>query len=66
MGKAGLQLILIRSFGLFEWELQRDASLAVVRTIAVNAVVTIVSFYLLNCRSLNQSFSGSEYSAMHG
>ena len=31
MGKAGLQLILIGSFGLFEWELQRGASLAVAR-----------------------------------
>jgi Ca2+-transporting ATPase len=48
-------LILIGSFGLFEWELQSGASLAVARTVAVNAVVTIVSFYLLNCRSLSQS-----------
>jgi Ca2+-transporting ATPase len=49
-------LILVGSFGLFEWELQSGASLAVARTVAVNAVVTIVSFYLLNCRSLTQSF----------
>jgi Ca2+-transporting ATPase len=49
-------LILVGSFGLFEWELQSGASLAAARTVAVNAVVTIVSFYLLNCRSLTQSF----------
>lgn len=49
-------LILIGAFGLFEWELQSGANLAAARTVAVNAVVTIVSFYLLNCRSLTQSF----------
>ena len=48
-------LILIGAFGLFEWELQSGANLAAARTVAVNAVVTIVSFYLLNCRSLTQS-----------
>jgi Ca2+-transporting ATPase len=48
-------LILIGAFGLFEWELLSGASLTIARTVAVNTVVTIVSFYLLNCRSLTQS-----------
>ncbi len=48
-------LILAGAFGLFEWELSRGASLAQARTVAVNAVITIATFYLFNCRSLVQS-----------
>jgi magnesium-transporting ATPase (P-type) len=48
-------LILAGAFGLFEWELTQGASLAQSRTVAVNAVITIATFYLLNCRSLVQS-----------
>ena len=48
-------LILAGVFGLFEWELTHGASLAQSRTVAVNAVITIATFYLLNCRSLVQS-----------
>jgi len=48
-------LILIGSFGLYEWELLRGASIVEARTAAVNAVVFIEIFYLLNCRSLTYS-----------
>jgi Ca2+-transporting ATPase len=48
-------LILIGAFGLFELELVSGASLAQARTVAVNAVVMIEIFYLLNCRSLTHS-----------
>jgi Ca2+-transporting ATPase len=48
-------LILIGAFGLFEWELATGASVEQARTVAVNAVIMIEIFYLLNCRSLSQS-----------
>lgn len=48
-------LILVGAFGLFEWELATGASLTEARTVAVNVVVVIQMFYLLNCRSLTQS-----------
>jgi len=48
-------LILSGSFGLYEWELLRGASIVEARTAAVNAVVFIEIFYLLNCRSLTYS-----------
>jgi Ca2+-transporting ATPase len=48
-------LILIGAFGLYELELRLGASQAVARTVAVNAVVALEIFYLLNCRSLTRS-----------
>jgi len=48
-------LLLIGSFGLFEWALSRSASLPEARTIAVNVFAVGQSFYLLNCRSLRYS-----------
>jgi Ca2+-transporting ATPase len=48
-------LLLIGSFGLFEWELASGASLAQARTVAVNVFVIMELFYLFNCRSLSRS-----------
>lgn len=48
-------LILIGAFGLFEWEMVRGASLPVARTVAVNLVIFVEIFYLLNSRSLRYS-----------
>lgn len=48
-------LLLISSFGLFEWALFQGASEAEARTIAVNVFAVGQSFYLLNCRSLRFS-----------
>jgi magnesium-transporting ATPase (P-type) len=49
-------LMLAGAFGLFLWELaDRGTSLAEARTIAVNVVVMVLVFYLLNCRSLIRS-----------
>lgn len=48
-------LIMIGAFALFEWELQAGASLTEARTVAVNVIVMIEVFYLLNCRSLTHS-----------
>ncbi len=48
-------MLLIGSFGLFEWALRRGASLPEARTIAVNVFAVGQSFYLLNCRSLQFS-----------
>ena len=48
-------IILLGAFGLFEWELSSGASIAQARTVAVNVVVVVEMFYLLNCRSLTQS-----------
>ncbi|GAA5214928.1 cation-transporting P-type ATPase [Corallincola platygyrae] len=45
-------LLLIGSFGLFEWALYQGASIEQARTIAVNVFAVGQSFYLLNCRSL--------------
>jgi len=49
-------LILVGSFGLFEWE-QRISGLSVdvARTVAVNVVVFVELFYLFNSRSLERS-----------
>ncbi|MEW4571407.1 cation-transporting P-type ATPase [Tautonia sp. JC769] len=49
-------LLLAGSFGLFEWEQARGGSLAEARTVAVNVFVVGGIFYLLNCRSLRDSF----------
>jgi magnesium-transporting ATPase (P-type) len=54
IGLVGI-LLLIGSFGLFEWALQRGASEAEARTIAINVFAIGQSFYLLNCRSLRFS-----------
>ena len=48
-------LILVAAFGLFELELGLGVDVAVARTVAVNAVIIIETFYLLNSRSLTQS-----------
>jgi len=48
-------LLLLGSFGLFEWALYQGASEAEARTIAVNVFAVGQSFYLLNCRSLRFS-----------
>jgi magnesium-transporting ATPase (P-type) len=48
-------LLLMGSFGLFEWSLRQGASEAEARTIAVNVFAVGQSFYLLNCRSLRLS-----------
>jgi cation-transporting P-type ATPase F len=48
-------LLLLGSFGLFNWELQRGSSLAAARTCAVNIFVFGEIFYLFNCRSLRHS-----------
>lgn len=48
-------LILIGAFGLFEWELLRGEPLEIARTVAVNLVIFVQIFYLLNSRSLSQS-----------
>jgi magnesium-transporting ATPase (P-type) len=48
-------LLLMGSFGLFEWALYHGASEAEARTIAVNVFAVGQSFYLLNCRLLRYS-----------
>ncbi len=48
-------LLLIGSFGLFQWEQARDVPLAEARTVAVNVFVIGELFYLFNCRSLERS-----------
>ncbi|PHS25106.1 MAG: carbonate dehydratase [Methylophaga sp.] len=48
-------LLLMGSFGLFEWTLRQGGSEAEARTIAVNVFAVGQSFYLLNCRSLRLS-----------
>jgi potassium/sodium efflux P-type ATPase len=46
-------LMLLAAFGLFELALARGQSLAVARTVAVNAFVIMEMAYLFNCRSLH-------------
>ena len=48
-------MILGVAFGLFAWGEARGASVAEARTMAVNAIVIVQLFYLLNCRSLPRS-----------
>jgi len=48
-------VILIGAFGLFELELLAGANVAAARTVAVNTVIMVEIFYLLNCRSLTYS-----------
>jgi Ca2+-transporting ATPase len=45
-------LLLAGTYWLFDWEISRGASLEEARTVAINVVVFIQVFYLLNCRSL--------------
>ncbi len=47
--------ILAAAFGLYELRLYEGASVAQARTVAVTAVILIGIFYLLNCRSLDES-----------
>ncbi|MBN1401002.1 MAG: HAD-IC family P-type ATPase, partial [Anaerolineae bacterium] len=47
--------ILIGAFGLYELDLWLGSDIAQARTVAVNAIVMIEVFYLLNCRSLRRS-----------
>lgn len=54
IGLVGI-LLLIGSFGLFEWELLHGESLIAARTSAVNVFVFGELFYLFNCRSLKYS-----------
>jgi Ca2+-transporting ATPase len=49
-------IILTGTFTLFLWELNyEDSSIKQARTVAVNTIVMIEVFYLLNCRSLTKS-----------
>ncbi|MCA8997603.1 MAG: cation-transporting P-type ATPase [Planctomycetaceae bacterium] len=48
-------LLLIGSFGIFEWEIMQGESEAKARTAAVNVFVFGELFYLFNCRSLQFS-----------
>ncbi|MHB8057746.1 MAG: cation-transporting P-type ATPase [Desulfuromonadaceae bacterium] len=48
-------MLLVGSFGIFEWELRRGSSLEVARTCATNIFVFGEIFYLFNCRSLRHS-----------
>jgi cation-transporting P-type ATPase F len=48
-------IIVVGAFWLHHWELDRGASLAEARTVAVNVVVAVQLFYLFNCRSLEHS-----------
>ena len=54
IGMVGL-LLLIGSFGLFEWVLSQGHSIEVARTAAVNMFVFGELFYVFNCRSLESS-----------
>ena len=48
-------IILLAALFIFEYELSSGDTVVQARTAAVNAVVVIEIFYLLNCRSLTQS-----------
>ncbi|ANE54338.1 cation-transporting P-type ATPase [Methylomonas sp. DH-1] len=48
-------LLLAGAFGLFEWELMHQETLAKARTVSVNVFVFGELFYLFNCRSLRYS-----------
>ena len=48
-------VLLAGSYGLFEWQQSRGASLEEARTVAVNVFVAGELFYLFNCRSLTDS-----------
>ncbi|HEY0944675.1 MAG TPA: HAD-IC family P-type ATPase [Opitutaceae bacterium] len=49
-------LIVAGAMGLFLWEMQREGRTAdEARTVVINVIVIVESFYLLNCRSLSHS-----------
>jgi Ca2+-transporting ATPase len=48
-------MLLVGSFGLFNWELRQGSSVETARTCAVNIFVFGEIFYLFNCRSLSHS-----------
>ena len=48
-------MLLISTFGLFNWMLQQGRSVEAARTIASNMLVFGELFYLFNCRSLRYS-----------
>lgn len=48
-------LLLVGSFGIFEWQMEQGRGVAVARTCAVNIFVFGEIFYLFNCRSLRHS-----------
>ncbi|MFH1217162.1 MAG: cation-transporting P-type ATPase [Pseudomonadota bacterium] len=48
-------LLLIASFGLFQWEMSKGTDINQARTVAVNVFVVMELFYLFNCRSLTKS-----------
>lgn len=48
-------ILLLASFGLFQWELATGATVAEARTVAVNVFVIVELFYLFNCRSLTKT-----------
>ena len=48
-------MLLISTFGLFNWMLQQGRSIEAARTIAANMLVFGELFYLFNCRSLRYS-----------
>ncbi len=48
-------MIVAGTFGLFAWEQDAGASIEESRTVAVNTIVVIEIFYLLNSRSLSKS-----------
>jgi len=48
-------VMLVGAFGSFEWALGKGDSDAYARTVAVNVIVMVELFYLVNCRSLTKS-----------
>jgi cation-transporting P-type ATPase F len=48
-------LLLLGSFGLFQWCLGNGLSIEAARTVSVNVFVIASMFYLVNCRSLTRS-----------
>jgi len=48
-------ILLIASFGLYEWELHASGMQSQARTVAVNVFVMVEAFYLFNSRSFSRS-----------
>ncbi|CAM4139605.1 putative cation-transporting ATPase F [Mycobacterium basiliense] len=48
-------LLVASAWWLFEWEVNRGASVEVARTAALNLFVVVEAFYLFSCRSLTRS-----------
>ncbi len=53
-------LLLAATFGMFLWELEGGAELAMARTVAVNALVAAEIAYLFNCRYLYRTVISRE------